>query len=377
MMRIRIRHIIAYVLRTLAVCIVFFLFHGCSSEIENPDNIAGDIVQVGFHIRLGDDYGTYISESRADVISLPPDYDDPTKYETGIGYENYIGIADKDFLFLLFDSNGKFVETMKVLAIYPIGEAKYPSNYTVLCTLTKKPDATFRIVVLANWGVDNYPQDEELTVGVTTISDICNGIGAKNTYVYDYPYTPSAATPIPMYGVKTCTMPLTSDRYIDIGDLYLLRALAKVEVVCKTGSGLELASVNLANYNTKGYRAPLGMYDNTSYVSAPYIPEDAVDTQTSLAFHVSADKSKAVIYIPEYDNTGSAPHSQLSLTFADNTDKHYTVDFREYSDGKPAGSWLDILRNCCYRFTVDKTAEFTVDLIPYGVIELDPGFGID
>lgn len=377
MMRSRIRHIIAYLFRTLAVCIIIPVFHGCNSEIVNPGDISDDIVQMSFRIRLGDGYGTRIPDSRAEVNSLPPDYDDTTKYETGIGYENYIGIAQKDFLFLLFDSNGKFVETMKVIAIYSVDDAKSPSDYNVLCTLTKKPDATFRIVVLANWGADSYPGDADLTAGVTTISDVCEGIGAKNTYHYDSPYTPSATTPVPMYGVKTCTMPNTTDRYIDIGDLYLLRAMAKVEVICKAGSGLELASVNLVNYNTTGYSAPQGMYDNTNYTTAPHIPEDAVDTQTSLAFQVSADKSKAVIYIPEYENTGAVPRSWLSLTFADNTDKHYTIDFREYSDGKPAGDWFDILRNCCYRFTVDKTAEFSVDLIPYGVIELEPGFGID
>lgn len=377
MMGTRIRHIIACVLRTFAACIVCLLFHGCRSEIENPGDISDEIVQVGFRIRLGEHYGTHVPESRADGTSLPPDYDDPTKYETGIGYENYIGIAGNDFRFLLFDSNGKFAETMNVLGIYPVGEAEYPSDYIVLCTLTKKPDATFRIVVLANWGVGNYPQDAELTAGVTTISDVCEGTGAKNTYVYPSSYTPSAATPIPMYGVKTCTMPLSADRYIDIGDLYLLRALAKVEVVCQDGSGLELASVSLANYNTKGFRTPQGMYDNTGYVSAPHIPNDVENSLSTLAFHVSADKSKAVIYIPEYENTGAGPRCQLSVTFADNPDKHYTVDFREYSGGKPTGDWLDILRNCCYRFTVDKTAEFTVDLIPYGVVELDPGFGID
>lgn len=68
---------------------------------------------------------------------------------------------------------------------------------------------------------------------------------------------------------------------------------------------------------------------------------------------------------------------QLSVTFVDNPDKHYPVDFCEYdSDGKPTGNRLDILRNVCYRFTVDKTAEFTVDLLPYGVEDLNPDFGI-
>lgn len=55
MMRTRIRHIIARVIPTLAVCIACLVFHGCNSEIENPGVITDDgIVQVGFRIRLGE-----------------------------------------------------------------------------------------------------------------------------------------------------------------------------------------------------------------------------------------------------------------------------------------------------------------------------------
>lgn len=376
-MRTRIRHIIARAIPTLTVCIVYLVFHGCSSEIECPGEITNDgIVQVGFHIRLNEDYGTYLPESRADGVSLPPDYDDPAKYETGTGYENYIGITGNDFRFLLFDSEGKFVEKMNVLYVVPVGEDKYPSDYTVLCTLTKKLDATFRIVALANWG--SYPQDANLTAGITTIRDVCENARVNNTYAYAAPFTPSAETPIPMYGVKTCTMPLNTDRYIDIGDLYLLRALAKVEVICKETPYLELHSVQLTGYNTNGYCAPQEMYDNTGYVSVPHIPTDAGSNVTSpLAFHVSPDKSKAWIYIPEYLNKEAGTPCRLSVTFADNTDKQYTVEFCQYDiGGNPTGNRLDILRNVCYRFTVDKTAEFTVDLVPYGVKDLNPGFGI-
>ena len=46
---------------------------------------------------------------------------------------------------------------------------------------------------------------------------------------------------------------IAADRYIDIGDLYLLRALAKVEVICKETPYLELHSVQLTGYNTNGY----------------------------------------------------------------------------------------------------------------------------
>lgn len=366
-------------LSALAICIACFTLHGCShNDAFHDKDIPDGIVQVGFRIKLSEEYNSRTPRTRADGTTLPPDYDDPTKYETGTGYENYIGIDDRDFRFLLFDGNNKFVETMTVLGIFSAGDSEHPLEYNVLCSLTKKPEGTFKVMALANWGVGNYPQDTNLTEGVTTIDDVCEG----NTYVYnpvtDGTFIPSTETPIPMYGVKSSDMNLEAGRRNDIGDLYLLRAMAKVEVVCQDGSGLELASVSLVRYNTKGFCAPNGMDVNTSYVSEPHIPADAVpDESTSLDFRISTNKDKAVIYIPEYRNTGTDRHCRLSVTFADNTDKQYTIDFREYSNGKPSGGWLDILRNCCYRFTVDKTAEFEVDLIPYGVIWLDPSFGID
>lgn len=378
-MRTRIRYIVTSLRMIFMVCIACLVLHGCnredapfsgSSDSDTPDAI----VQVGFRIRLNDGYGTQTARTRADAASLPPDYNDPTKYLSGIGYENYIGFANRDFRFLLFNNDGKFVEAMTVLGIIPAEGSEYPSEYTVLCSLTKKPEGTFKVMALANWGIGNYPQGGNLVEGVTTINDICE----SNTYIYGPTahgtFTPSAETPIPMYGIKTCNMKLEANKRNDIGDLYLLRAMAKVEVVCREDAGLELASVTLDRYNTKGFRAPDAMDANTAYVLTPHIPADAA-TGASLNFHISTNKDKAVIYIPEYRNTESE-HCQLYVTFADNTDKQYTVVFREYSNGKPAGNWLDILRNCCYRFTVDKTAEFEVDLIPYGVIELEPGFGI-
>lgn len=375
MKEIRIRHIMAYAIRVVVACAACLVLHGCVSGSLPDEDDSDDIVQVGFRIRLGGGYGTQLPESRTAVDLLPPDYGDPTKYETGTGYENYIDIAGRDFRFLLFDSIGRFVETMTVLGIYPVGDDLYPSDYTVLCSLAKKPDATFRIVALANWGDGNYPRDAELTAGVTTIRDVCVNVG--KTYAYVPPFTPSPETSIPMYGVKTYTLSSATDRHIDIGDLYLLRAMAKVEVACKAGSGLELSSVQLTGYNTKGFCAPNGMEDNTGYVSEPHIPDDAVNGNAPIDFKVSADKGKAVIYLPEYNNTGAGPNCRLSVTFADNTDRHYTVYFREYIDGNPTGGWLDILRNCCYRFTVDKKdAEFEVDLSPYGVVDLNPDFGI-
>lgn len=362
-------HIVSYGLMAIAAWGISFALTGCTHEIDEPfDDDAGtdsgSPVQIGFRIRLTDNDG-------ADSSGLWTD---------GIGCENYIGIENQDFCFMLFDGNGRFVEKMAVIDFFPMSDAANPADYTVLCALKHKPAATFKVVALANWGTGNYPGANRVTPGTTTIADLCDGSMSETAYRYAEPFIPSTETPIPMYGVKTCTMPASADKRIDIGDLYLLRAMAKIEVCCRENSGLKLASVRLIGHNTGGYRTPRGMYDNTGYVSSPHIPANVAIADTPLEFTISGNK--AVLYIPEYRNTGLTADGadispcRLAITFADNSDKQYTIDFCRYENGQPTDARLDILRNVCYSFTIDKTPEFSVDLIPYGEIELDPVFGI-
>lgn len=345
-----------------------------------PSDTAG-LVEMGFHIRLSENYD---SRSRADMARseidfLPSDYNDPSKYEAGTGYENYIDISGNDFRFILFDEAGKYLETPWLKGIHPTGDGEFPSEYTVICELKEIPAGTFKVVALVNWGAGNYPGEDDLVKGVTTIDDVCSANTFDYTPAAGSPFVPSTTTPIPMYGIKTCEhMTLTTGDVNDLGDLYLLRALAKVEVVCGQESGLELEKVTLDRFNNKGFFTPQGMFFNTTYVTFPHIPSDAVATSAaSLDFVISENRDKAVIYIPEYRNTGDGNHCRLTITFTDNSERHYTVDFEEYSGGKPTGNLFDILRNCCYRFTVDKTPDFRVDVVPYGVSWLDPEFGLD
>lgn len=378
-MEIRIRHIAAHALQALAVCAACLVLCACShDDVIGDEDIPGDIVQVGFRIRLSEEYGSRAAGTRADEAGVPFGYDDPAEYETGTGYENYIGIAGRDFRFLLFDEYGHFVETMTVLGIFSADGSEYPSEYNVLCSLTEKPEAPFRVVALANWGAGNYPHDADLTEGVTTIGWACGSGAYAYTPPAGAPFTPSAETPIPMYGVKTCSVSLEAGKNCYIGTIYLLRAMAKVEVVCREGAGLELASVTLSGYNDKGFCAPYGMESNTSYVSGPHIPADAVTVNdATLGFRISENKDRAVIYIPEYRNKGSdVTPCRLSVTFTDNEGMTYPVEFCEYENGKATDTRFDILRNVCYRFTVDKQTEFTVDVVPYGEKWLNPVFGL-
>lgn len=364
----------------LAVALPCLALNGCiyDNGPSDEDVVDDEVeVQVGFRIRLNDRYGYPSAKTRSGEALLPPDYNDDSKYVLGTGHENYVGITAYDYSFMLFDENGKFVENMTVLSVLSTGNDANSADYIVYCSLSKKPGPTFKVVALANWGLGNYPQAPSLVEGVTTIADVCQAATYRNVYAYNTPFVPSPQTPIPLYGVKTCNMTLVAGKYNDLGDIYLLRAMAKVEVVCKQGVQLELASVTLQGYNTKGFCAPSGMDANTIYASETHIPDGALAGETDiLDFALSPDKDKAVIYIPEYRNTDAAP-CVLTVTFADNTGKHYPVEFREYINGAPEGNRFDIVRNCYYRFTVDRMTDFEVDVVPYGKVWLEPSFGLD
>lgn len=368
---------------TIAVGMVLLTLHGCGGGGDDPAPLPGDgaeTVQIGFRMRLFNEYN-------ASRSALPSDYDDPSKYEQGTGFENYICIDGNDFCFILFDGKGKYVQILTALSIELSPSGLDYTDYTVLCAALGNPGPEFRIVVLANWGAGNYPAASELVKGVTTIDDVCSA--AKSVYSYspsaDAPFAPSAATPIPMYGVKTCAVTLLPDIRNDIGVIYLLRAMAKIEVRCNPNNdpALELESVKMDGYNTRGFCAPVGMTDNTGYVSSTHIPESVAEAGAMLDFTVSPDRQKAVIYVPEYRNT-PAPSGALSpapcrliVTFADNTERQFTIRFATYTDGVPTDESLDVLRNVLYRFTVSKSEQFEVTLKPYGVVDLNPDFGLD
>lgn len=362
----RFSNILSHTLTAAAVGLAFTL-QSCTNDtapLHEPDT--DGLVQVGFSIKTVDNFGKPAPRAAADG------------YVDGTGYENYIGFESDDIIFMLFDGNGKYVETMGTLGVTPIGDDKYPSEYKVVCVMTRKPGDTFRIMALANWGHGNYPVASELRPGVTTIEDICLGKAGNNIYEYSrYPFVPSGSTAIPMYGVKTFkNVDLQADRINDIGDIDLLRAMAKVEVCCAEGSELELESVTLSGFNNIGFTTPTGMYDNTGYATDTHIPASASsDTEHPLDFTISGNK--ALIYIPEYKNIGSSANPcRITVTFADNKKVSYPIDFCKYSNGKPTTDRFDILRNTYYQFIVDRKAGFIVDVIPYSSVPLEPEFGL-
>lgn len=271
--------------------------------------------------------------------------------ETGSIYENHIDIEHGDYRILFFDDNNKFISKFESGDITLIPAVSDERIYNVLGALTSPLPSTFKVVVLANWGPDNYP---EMTPGATTIDDVCSQI-----YNYTWGFEPSADSGggIPMYGIKTCSdnVPFSPDVFYDLGTIDMLRAMAKVEIICEDENGM-ITSATFNCVNPSGYCAPLEMYGFTENVSSVCIPEN-INAEVRTAEYKSGEH-KVVFYIPEYRNSANRATIGLQFKFSGDETKEGTIYFQDYGNGTP----FDIARNYVYRFIIVRlTTDLQVD----------------
>ena len=334
----------------LTIVLAALLLGACNSIMD--DEVCADQpsdtttpVQIGFTLTTGDVSSRAITEGE----------------EAGTGYENYIDIEDGDFRILLFDAtNDTYLTSFEPTSIRPTDNTKYPQTYYVEGELSETYDNNFKLVVLANWG--NYP---ELSA-TSTIESVCSD--AASIFTYTAPFTPSATQRIPMYGVKLCTATLRPDLLTDLGQVDLLRAMAKIEVKC-SAEGFELSGVKLHRYNTKGYCAPTGVYDDTKTdwnydedevcQHEVHIPVNSVST-SQLDFEPTADGF--IAYVPEFDNTtNTAERTYIEVSLIHTDDKspvnleETNIYFCLYDEenGMPTQNTdFDIVRNHWYKYDI-------------------------
>ena len=303
-------------------------------------------VQIGFTLTTGD------VSSR--VTEEP---------EAGTGYENYIDIKGGDFRILLFDAtDDTYLTTFEPTSIRPADNTEYPQTYYVEGELSETYDNNFKLVILANW--ENYP---ELSAA-STIESVCND--AASIFTYTAPFTPSATQRIPMYGVKLCTETLRPDLLTDLGQVDLLRAMAKIQVTCNA-EGFELSEVKLHRYNTSGYCAPTGVdkdtatdwkYEENAVCNhVTHIPANSV-SEVSLAFTDTETEDGFIIYVPEFDNkTNTEERSYIEVSLI-HTDDKSTVNLEETNiyfclydeeNGTPTPNTdFNIVRNHWYKYDI-------------------------
>lgn len=181
---------------------------------------------------------------------------------------------------------------------------------------------------------------------------------------FDYEAKPKY---LPMWGVKKVAFTLAAGKLQDFSDINLLRAVAKVKVNLSNDmkkNGWRIHSMNLFNYNNKGYCMPEKYAECEKTASLTH--EEFVHFFNSRQTSGITMKDDVPIYLPEYQNNGkdNADKCIIKLKLAKNRiveqdasgkDKEYTLRFIDYTDQGTEGTTTnDIVRDHYYIFEVYK-----------------------
>lgn len=297
--------------------------------------------------------------------------------EAGVPFD--FRLVPEDLRVVVYAQNGERVGVIQNLDYWPLNEAhtefqfmgQMPSEFVEYYNQHNE-SPNYRFMVLANCG-DNLSGIEYITYSQAQLD----------------PASENAA--IPMWGVKEADVsPLLQDNNLNIGDIWLLRAAAKIEVMLsdalKNEGRTVINSATLKYYNQTGYSLPSGW-------------SQATDTKTldqencfrvyrhaavNLPFIKDEETGNYFVYVTEYDNINySGERNKISLEFTiDGEVKVFedAISFCNYSDGKPQeGSDYNIVRNHIYEFEILNIAGDNI-VLEYEVADWvaeDWGTGLD
>lgn len=326
----------------LAVLFSVLSLYSCSSDSEQQK----PQVAVAFQIVLPETTTTRAANT---------DWSDYDPSDPGNEMENRIDVNDIQVVFLDSENN----VTLKVTDLHVTPMSGYNNIYNVTATIddpsivgTTMNDV--KVMVFVNC------KNETTITGATTASAFENIAFQKSLVGAD-----KWNNYIPMWGVSTTTsLTFTPGKQVDIGEIWLLRAKAKVTVefdqtVTGAGYTLKNGSLKLESkvqddfYCLPSEYATAANTKSMTY-SQSFHPYTVGETSTN---HEFTDNT---LYTPEYDNTSTDATKAIisfSLEKGGATTNH-KLQFKNYDfDGAPIdGSDYNIVRNHWYRFVVYATS---------------------
>jgi hypothetical protein len=230
----------------------------------------------------------------------------------------------------------------------------YSTNGTLLGEVTNKE--------VRKIDTNEYKFNGQLVIENLTTSTLhcrlmvyANCIESDETFDFDAEY-------IPMWGVKETTLQLAKGELTQLSEpIYLLRSMAKVEVKLdeSIAEDFNMTSVLVDKYNTTGNVLPSyqTLVDTENMDSElVFNPNTSIATD-SLSFMQVEGEDAFYVYLPEYDNANPAT---LSVVI---DGKPYSIEFKNYVDGKATGENYNIVRNHIYQYTITSvTAESHVEV---------------
>lgn len=262
-------------------------------------------------------------------------------YVTDIGSVYDCRIALEGLQVLFYTSDNNYIGKVESLMHWPTSETEYRFAGDVT-NLELRPGTTYKIMVLAN------------------CPDAVINIGSLYYHLDEITYPDGY---LPMWGVKQMSM--TGSELVELGDILMLRAVAKVEVVLSDemmAKGYTLDGVSIDHYNDIGYCLPAGW---NSVASTEALDQEGCHNpyhshkNADLAFTEIVDGKSHWIYLPEFNVLHTATNRpRLSVVLGDGTSTplvfNDAIMFGKYdADGYPVdGSENNIVRNHIYRFNI-------------------------
>lgn len=339
------------------------MFASCGSDKDGDTPDRRQTVRVVMNINVG---------AAQPATRANTNWTDPDPTSAGNAMENHIDASSLHIF--LYNSAGEFVASASPITASRVSGSE--TQYQVVGSfevstlgLSSYQLADAKVAVFANSRSAGSFFDGLATAkrGLSDISDI-------NA---DYDATTSAALQsIPMYGVKKATLDLTPGNRNELGDIYMLRSLAKVEVELSdslTGRGYTLTSATLTGCNTLYNELPAGYasVDNTQLLT--------YDTSTPMSFNPCDGTFSAAttigftgkpLYLPELtvDATDRPVNISVELTRADGLTRTATFPFAAYSSAGIQTGTMNIVRNHHYRFVIiDSSLRVQLDVLPWVV----------
>lgn len=272
-----------------------------------------------------------------------------TTDEVGSNFENHI--LPESMRVGIFTTDNELVGDVSNLLYWPINEeatryqfkGELPQNLmTHMSGLAQGVEPLYKFMVYAN----------------ATAGD-----NDAMTFTYDDLDLTTGA--IPMWGVKQVNLTqLMTEKVQDLGEISMLRAVAKIEIVIDNSlanCSIEKATINF--HNRLGYVLPTGWDSAEStealdreqvfrgYRSVHMDGHELIDVENGRKF---------ILYVPEYDNTlfeGYEAKISVDVNYNSTTLRFPDVlQFRNYVNGKPTGEVSNIVRNTIYRFNITAIA---------------------
>lgn len=255
---------------------------------------------------------------------------------TDEGTANECAIRPDDIHIKICDAEGRVIGSVEDIHMERMTQDQYSLTGAWMSPGERLKDAK-KVMILANCGQAAASND---------IADIAYSADRTDGF-------------IPMWGVRSFTS-LTKGESNDLGDIHLLRAMAKVSLKLRSdmeSRGYSVGKLTLNHRNTLGYCLPLtyDRVDKTTDIRFAGSLHELISPTTDGGLDFT---SPGYAYLPERSNTtaGVTPSTITLELFRNGTlDDTYTLPFCEYdAEGAPTDRLRDIQRNTLYLFEVYK-----------------------